>query len=97
LRRNHGLDAYLFAGPERRVGRPGGAKPLAQVAVLVGNAQSMKEAEDLLSKVKQVRPRSLPMVAGAPRSLNRAVLTVNPITRFAGNSPASRPARGPAE
>jgi hypothetical protein len=70
LRRGHGLDSYLYAGPSPAVG--GG-----HVAVMVGDAQTLDECSSLRRRIMNAAPRLTTPGGGRGKRI-RPIMTVNP-------------------
>lgn len=78
LRSEHALPAYLHQMPSRP-SRAGSRGPgVGGVAVFVGDAPSIDEAERLMIRLKRIRPKSLGDMPGMEATLRRAVVTQNP-------------------
>jgi hypothetical protein len=79
LRSGHDLPAYLLR--MSRLARPGGSRATGEdgVAVLVGDARTIDEAERLMRLVKRIQPESPADTSGAGLRLRRAMVTQNPI------------------
>jgi hypothetical protein len=81
LRQEHKLSAYIYQRFRK------GKDPFDEVAVLVGDAQTLKESESILKQVRAISPRCLADVSKLHRrDLARAYRTTNPL-----NPPANRP------
>jgi hypothetical protein len=74
LRQEHKLPAYLYQP------LPKGAKRYEEMAVLVGDAKTLKECDSILKQVKAISPRCLDdMPLSFGRNLSRAFRTTNPL------------------
>jgi hypothetical protein len=74
LRQEHRLPAYLFQANPRGAGR------VEAVAVLVGDAKTLKESETIFKQVKAISPRCLADMPDFPEpSLARAYRITNPL------------------
>ncbi len=74
LRQDYRLPAYLLRA------NPRGAARNDPVAVLVGDAKTLKESESILKPVKAISPRCLAdMPNPLDRHLARAIRTTNPL------------------
>ena len=81
LRQEHKLPAYIYQRFRK------GNDPYDEVAVLVGDAKTLKESESILKQVRAISPRCLAHVPKLyRRDLARAYRTTNPL-----NPPAKPP------
>ena len=88
LETKHGLSARVYHVKRRGVSpTTKGPQKGSTVAVLVGDAKSVKHAKQTLQRVKQIAPKSLAGVATGPKDLRRAVLTANPLTAISPYRP----------
>jgi hypothetical protein len=72
LTHEHKLPAYLYQLPR-------GAKRYEEMAVLVGDAKTLKESESILKQVRAISPRCLADRQFSERDLARAFRTRNPL------------------
>ena len=70
LRRGHGFDSYLYAGPSPAAGG-------RHVAVLVGDARTLDECSSLRRRVKNAAPHLTPPGGGRGMRI-RPFMTTNP-------------------